>query len=503
MTPGLPKERLASLDAFRGITIAGMILVNNPGSWQHVYPPLRHAAWHGWTPTDLVFPFFLFIVGVAVALALGRRVDEGISSGGIHRKIVVRSALIFGVGLALHLFPRFDFAGMRIPGVLQRIAVCYLAAALLYIHAGPRARIAWVLALLAGYFLIMRFVPVPGYGAGVWDYDGNLESYIDTKLLAGHLYKPEFDPEGFLSTLPSIATAILGTLAGDWLRTSRRAAAKAAGLAGAGVILTAAGLALHPYFPINKQLWTSSFVLFTAGAACLLLAACYLVMDGLRLRKWALPFTVFGTNAIAAYVGSSAMIKLLRLVKLGSGAERTDALAWVYQHAFVPWAGDLNGSLAFAITLRRSLDGPHDHPLPKKDLHQAVTEALKNRDGGKPMTQRQSKAAPGRATLAVLLGAASLVLLFSCRGGRPAAGPPPAPGVKPGLEVFLESRLDLVKGKRVGLIVNPTGVDRRLRSSIELLKSAAGAEHRRPLRPGARGPGRRPGGRVRAVLYRP
>jgi predicted acyltransferase len=350
MPPGTTTERLVSLDAFRGLTIAGMILVNNPGSWEHVYPPLRHAAWHGWTPTDLVFPFFLFIVGVAVALALGRRVGEGQSAGRLHRKILIRSALIFGVGLLLHLFPRFDFASVRLPGVLQRIALCYLAAALLYIHSGPKARFAWALALLAGYFIIMKFIPVPGYGAGVWDYNGNLESYIDTKLLAGHLYKPEFDPEGVLSTLPAIGTTLLGTLAGDWLRTSRRAAIKTAGLLAAGVVLTVAGQAFDPYFPINKQLWTSSFVLFTAGAACLLLAACYLIMDGLGFKKWALPFIVLGTNAIAAFVGSSLMVKLLRLVNVGSGSEQAGVMSWVYQHAFVPWAGKLNGSLAFAVS---------------------------------------------------------------------------------------------------------------------------------------------------------
>lgn len=327
-----------------------MILVNNPGSWQYVYPPLRHAAWHGWTPTDLVFPFFLFIVGVSISLALGSRMERGVPPGGLHRKILARSAMIFAVGLLLHLIPRFDFGSLRIPGVLQRIAVCYLVAALLYVHAGTRARIAWTLGLMAAYFLIMKFVPVPGYGAGVWDYSGNLESYIDTKLLAGHLYKPEFDPEGFLSTIPAIATSILGTLAGDWLRTSRRAAGKAALLAAAGVILVAAGLVLHPYFPINKQLWTSTFVLFTAGAGSLLLAACYVVIDGLGFKKWALPFLVFGTNALAAYVGSGLMVKLLRLVQVGPTGEKTEVLAWVYQHAFVPWAGSLNGSLAYAIS---------------------------------------------------------------------------------------------------------------------------------------------------------
>ena len=346
----LTKERLASLDVFRGLTIAGMILVNNPGSWQHVYPPLLHASWHGWTPTDLIFPFFIFIVGVSTTLALSRRIQEGAAPSTLYPKILIRSALIFGVGLAIHFSPRFDFGSLRIPGVLQRIALCYLAAALLYIHSGPRVRIAVALGAIAGYFLIMKFVPVPGHGAGVWSYQGNLETYLDTKLLGGHIYKPEFDPEGIVSTLPAIATAILGTLAGDWLRTSRRVAEKAFGLAACGVVLAAAGLALDPYFPINKQLWTSTFVLFTGGAACLLLAACLLVVDGLGYKKWATPFTIFGTNAIAAYVGSCLMVRLLMLVKVTSGGENVGIPAWIYEHLFASWAGNLNGSLAYAVS---------------------------------------------------------------------------------------------------------------------------------------------------------
>jgi predicted acyltransferase len=337
------------LDAFRGITIAGMILVNNPGSWKYVYPPLRHAEWHGWTPTDLVFPFFVFIVGVSISLALSRRIEEGVRKAGLYLKVFKRSVLIFALGILLHLIPRFNFTTLRIPGVLQRIALCYLFAALVFINSDTKGRIAAVFAALAGHYLIMKFIPVPGYGAGVWDYQGNLESYVDFKLLAGHLYKPEFDPEGILSTLPAIGTAILGTLAGDWLRTSGRKLTKTAGLVAAGAGLVAAGLALHPYFPINKQLWTSTFVLFTAGAACLLLAVCYLLIDWLGFRRWATPFFVFGTNAIASYLGSSLMVKLLLLVKVSAGGEKVGLLSWVYQHAFVPWAGNLNGSLAYAI----------------------------------------------------------------------------------------------------------------------------------------------------------
>jgi len=336
----LAVRRLASLDAFRGITIAGMILVNNPGSWDHVYPPLRHAVWHGWTPTDLVFPFFLFIVGVSISLALSRRIDAGISGVALHFKIFKRSAILFALGLLLRLIPKFDFAAMRIPGVLQRIALCYLFAALLYIHSGPKGRIAAVLFALGAYWAVMKFVPVPGYGAGVIDYNGNLCGYIDTKLLAGHLYKPEFDPEGILSTLPAIATSLLGTLAGDWLRKSKGVLTKTAGLLGAGIVLTAVGLALHPYFPINKQLWTSTFVLFTAGAALILLALCFLVIDGFGFKMWATPFFIFGMNAIAAYCASILGSKLLVLVKANS---------YIYEHLLVPWAGNLNGSLVYAV----------------------------------------------------------------------------------------------------------------------------------------------------------
>lgn len=343
-------QRLASLDAFRGITIAGMILVNNPGSWEYVYPPLRHAVWHGWTPTDLVFPFFLFVVGVSISLALSRRIRGSARKTGIYIKIFKRSAIIFALGILLRLIPKFDFATMRIPGVLQRIALCYLFAALLFLHSGTKGRMAAVFFALAAYWLMMKLVPVPGYGAGVLDYKGNLCGYIDTQLLAGHLYKPEFDPEGILSTVPAIGTTLLGTLAGDWLRQSKRVLMKTGGLFAAGTVLTVLGLALHPYFPINKQVWTSTFVLFMAGAALLLLAFCFLVIDGLGFKKWAAPFFIFGTNAIAAYVGSILMAKLVPLIKMSSGGESVGLPVYIYQHAFVPRAGNLNGSLAYAVT---------------------------------------------------------------------------------------------------------------------------------------------------------
>jgi predicted acyltransferase len=341
--------RLTSLDAFRGLTIAGMILVNDPGSWDHVYPPLRHADWHGWTPTDLVFPFFVFIMGVSISLALSQKKEAMAGKGELYFKIFKRSVLIFALGMLLRLIPHFDLASVRIPGVLQRIAICYLFTALLYLHSGSKSRLGVTFLLLAGYWAALRFISVPGYGAGVLDYTGNLVGYVDLKLLAGHLYEPAFDPEGILSTFPAIGTALLGTVTGDWLRTTRRPGTKTIGLVAAGAALAALGLALHPYFPINKKLWTSTFVIFTAGAALLLLAVCYYIIDGLGWKKWATPFLIFGTNAIAAYIGSGLMVKLLALVKVSSGGERLPLLAWVYEHLFVPWSGDLNGSLAYAI----------------------------------------------------------------------------------------------------------------------------------------------------------
>jgi predicted acyltransferase len=326
-----------------------MILVNNPGSEEHVYPPLRHADWHGWTPTDLVFPFFVFIVGVSIAFAVSKRQEGGATRGEVYFKVFKRSLILFSLGIVLRLFPHFDFESLRIPGVLQRIALCYLFAAILYLHVGKKGRAGVALLILAAYWAVMKLVPVPGYGAGVLDYRGNLAGYLDLKLLAGHLYKPEFDPEGILSTFPAIVTAILGTLTGDWLRSSRRHFPKTLGLLAAGVGLSGLGLALDPFFPINKQLWTSTFVLFTAGMALLFLAVCYYLIDVLGWKRGAVPFFILGSNAISAYVGSILLAKILLWVQVSAGGKVTSLYSWIYRNAFVPWAGELNGSLAFAI----------------------------------------------------------------------------------------------------------------------------------------------------------
>ena len=339
------------MDAFRGLTITGMILVNNPGSWKYVYPPLRHAEWHGWTPTDLVFPFFLFIVGVSISLSFSRKLKQNAGRRNLYLKIVTRTLILFALGLLLALIPSFNFSTLRIPGVLQRIAICYLFSSLLFLKLKSRGRMIMVISLLASYWIVMKLVPVPGYGAGVLNYEGNLCAYIDTKILAGHLYKPGFDPEGILSTFPAIATTLLGTLTGDWLRSSRTVLGKIAGLFIGGFGLILSGLLLHPLFPINKQLWTSTYVLFTAGAALLFLAIFFWLIEGLRAKKWAIPFLVFGTNAITVYVGSSLMAKMMGWIRVSSGGEGVSFKAFVYNHYLVPWAGYNNGSLVFPFLL--------------------------------------------------------------------------------------------------------------------------------------------------------
>ncbi|MFC2167390.1 acyltransferase family protein [Acidobacteriota bacterium] len=347
----MQSDRLISLDVFRGLTIAGMILVNNPGSWSAIYAPLRHAKWHGWTPSDLIFPFFLFIVGVSITFSFSKRIKKGDISSSLYFKIVKRTILLFAVGYFLRVFPSFNFESMRIPGVLQRIALCYLFASLLFINVKPKGRMAVTLFLIAGYWAVMKLVPVPGSGAGVLELEGNLCGFIDTKLLAGHLYKITFDPEGILSTIPAIATALLGTLTGDWLLSKRDKRSKMAGLFIAGIFFVILGLFLHPLFPINKQLWTSTFVIFTAGAAWIVLGLCYGINDVLGQKKRAYPFLVFGTNAIAVYAGSTLMVKMISKIHLSVNGEGMSLQSFVYTKLLVPWAGALNGSLLYPIIL--------------------------------------------------------------------------------------------------------------------------------------------------------
>jgi predicted acyltransferase len=348
--------RLVSLDVFRGLTIAGMILVNNPGSWSTVYRPLTHADWHGWTPTDLIFPFFLFAVGVSIVLALAPPLEAGAPRGRLVTRIVGRSAVLFALGLFLAGFPRFDLSTIRIPGVLQRIAVCYLGSALLFLATWGRRQIAATAAvaagLLLGYWALMALVPVPGFGAGDLGREGNLAAYVDRAVLGPHIWRAGkvYDPEGLLSTLPAMATTLAGVLTGRWLRAPGPPAAKAAGMVGAGAAAALVGLAWDHWFPINKALWTSSYAVFTAGAALLLLAACFWAMEIQGWRRWGTPFAVFGTNAIAAFAFSTFAARLMILIKVpGTDGAEVSLHRWVYAHFFAPWTAPANASLLFAL----------------------------------------------------------------------------------------------------------------------------------------------------------
>ena len=342
-------QRLVSLDAFRGLTIAAMILVNNPGSWGNIYPPLAHAEWHGWTPTDLIFPFFLFIIGVSMTFSFAKRLEDSDKSH-LYRQVFRRSAIIYGLGLLLSAFPDFDFGNLRYIGVLPRIAVVYLATSMLVLNLSRRAQV-WVFAgLLLVYWGLMKLVPVPGFGAGVLTPEGNLAGWIDSVVLPGRLYQGTWDPEGLLSTLPAIATALSGVFTGYWLRSGRDRGVIARGMLGVGGLALVAGLVWSHWFPINKNLWTSSYVLFSTGAALSCLAICYWLIDVRGFRRWAQPAVVFGVNAIAAFVLSGLVTRLLIRIHVPADPDPITLKQWIYETLFAYWASPVNASLAYAVT---------------------------------------------------------------------------------------------------------------------------------------------------------
>lgn len=335
-------QRLTSLDAFRGATIALMVLVNNPGDGSHTYAPLQHAEWHGWTLTDTVFPSFAWIIGVAITLALQRRLEAGTPRSRLFAQIARRSAIIFALGLFVYAFPDFDFSTMRILGVLQRLAICYFVTSVLFLTTSIRGQITVLAALLAAYWLIMAFAPVPGVGAGYLDVERNFAHYVDRLILGAHNYSgtKTWDPEGIVSTLPAIGTTILGLLAGHILRLKRGLAERTTWLYLTGSILITAGLILNQWLPINKKLWTSSFTLFMAGLDYIAFAGLLWVVDGLGWKRWAKPFVILGMNAIAVYMASEIVVQLLEM------------LGWrhaIYRSVFAPLASDVNASLLFAL----------------------------------------------------------------------------------------------------------------------------------------------------------
>lgn len=348
--------RLMSLDIFRGLTIALMILVNDPGDGPSSYWPLKHSQWNGWTPTDLVFPFFVFIVGTAMAFSFTSRLGRGQTRERLLGHVLWRGAALFAMGVFLNGFPdHYNPAHLRIYGVLQRIAICYVIVAILELWTGWRTQLTVAFACLVGYWLLMRYVPVPGFGVPTHDMplldpDRNIVAWLDRKLLMGHLYEGTRDPEGVLSTIPAVASCLAGLLTGKWLRGPKSAQAKAMGMALAGVAVAVLGRTWHLWFPINKKLWTSSFVLWTSGLALIALAVLYWLADVKKYRTgWTKPILVFGKNAIAAYFLSEALSAGLSAIHVHSMLERVTLEDYIYSNFFAPLASPPNASLLYAL----------------------------------------------------------------------------------------------------------------------------------------------------------
>jgi predicted acyltransferase len=371
----LKNTRLVSLDVLRGLAVAGMILVTDPGTYNAVYRPLLHAQWNGPTPTDMIFPAFLFAVGVAITLSFASRIERGNDRLSLARHVVLRSLVIFFLGVALNGFPDYDLHTLRIPGVLQRIALCYLFGASLYLGIGTSASrtVAYGrgrrIAILAGtaafllifYWALIKMVPVPGFGPGRLDSIGNLGAYIDRSLLGTrHMwlwgltpgYGVTFDPEGLLSTLPAIASLLIGIIAGEWLRADYSNKKKLVLLVGTGFVLVLAGWLLSPLLPLNKKIWTSTFAMFSSGVSMLLCAALYFIVDIKRWRGWTPPALVFGTNAVFAFALSNIVTTLTDRIHVSQlGGSDLTLHEWGYRAGFATWLRPVHASLAYALLI--------------------------------------------------------------------------------------------------------------------------------------------------------
>ena len=352
--------RLLSLDVFRGLTVAAMILVNNPGSWTNIYAPLKHAEWHGCTPTDLIFPFFLFIVGVSISYALGSK--KGYMS---HSKLIMtalkRALILFGLGLFLNLFPKVftepmeAFQTVRIPGVLQRIAVVFFITAVIFIKTNPKTQLRLLIGILIAYWAMMTLIPVPGVGYANLEKETNLGAWLDRSILTeAHLWRSAktWDPEGILSTLPAIGTGLFGVLVGTWLkRKDREESVKISWMFSIGVLAVILGLIWDLCFPINKALWTSSFVLYAGGLATIGLALCYWLIDVQGYKKGTKPFVVYGVNAITVFFLSGLIPRILTMIKVNmSDGTTVNSREWMYETFFSPYFSPINASLAGAVT---------------------------------------------------------------------------------------------------------------------------------------------------------
>jgi len=365
----IPEHRLLSLDVFRGLTITGMILVNNPGSWSHIYAPLKHAPWHGWTATDLVFPFFIFIVGVAIHLSISKQLSSNQPHSEIIKSSAIRTfkllALGWFLGLFFYRFGNSDFSWiedkllmLRYMGVLQRIGIVYFITVLIFLYFRPSAMLFWAIALMLVYTAMMQFMPYSDETGevyqGLWIKGNNFSAWLDHTLLgADHLYGKTspfaYDPEGLFSTLPAIATCLSGVMLGNYLQQSRESSKplikQVKQLLLIGIIAFISGELLHHWVPINKALWTPSYVILSSGLACMTLALCIYLLDIKGYQIWAAPFVVFGANAIAFFMFAGISGRLLIMIPVAD-----QPLKAGYNILYEPLLGELNGSLAFAIS---------------------------------------------------------------------------------------------------------------------------------------------------------
>lgn len=337
-------KRLLSLDVFRGLTIALMILVNCPGSWTTTYAPLLHAEWHGNTPTDEVFPFFLFIVGIAITFSMTRRKAAGEN---MTKKILSRTAWIVGIGILLNGAPGFDLATWRIPGVLTRIGIVYGICAFIFLKTNARQQF-WIgVACLLGYWALETLVPVPGQGFASLEPGKDLGAWLDRLIFGDHLWSHSktWDPEGLLGTIPSVATCIAGMLAGNWIRRKMDDGKKWAAILAVGFLLFLLGLFWGEFFPINKKLWTSSYVLFHSGLALLTLGSIWWLVDEKGYRDWTAPFVWFGMNPLFIYILHEVIIISLGAIPVGEGSLH----GWIYENVFCTWLNPYAASFAFAL----------------------------------------------------------------------------------------------------------------------------------------------------------
>jgi predicted acyltransferase len=347
-------SRLISLDVFRGATIGAMVLVNNPGTWSAVYPPLLHAEWHGWTFTDTIFPFFIFIMGIAIPIALERRRSAGQVGTELYLKLLRRGAALFGLGLFLAIFPFYNWmkgewiglSDLRIMGVLQRLGLCYFFASILFLWLKPRGLLIAAFALLLFYWAAMAL-------GGDYSPEGNFSGAVDRAILGPHMWKGSefFDPEGLFSTIPSIATCIFGVLTGQLIMSRKSNDAKVAEMFFWGFVLLAIGWMWSAFFPINKPIWSSSYSVFMSGLAMCVLAACYWLIDIKGSTWWTKPFVIFGVNALALFVGSGMLGRILNMVPGGVAPDgKLLSLKTVaFDGVFAPLASPMNASLMFAV----------------------------------------------------------------------------------------------------------------------------------------------------------